>query len=176
MKKIIWLAIPIVLIAIQFIRPDTTVAPVDPAQDFRQVANPPAEIVSILESACYDCHSNETKYPWYSQIAPVSWWVANHVNEGREALNFSTFGMLSPGDRAEVMEESAEKIKEGEMPLPSYTWLGMHPEANLTTAQRELLAGWLNTLGGEGAENKSAGSTGKTDGAPAESEAEKDDD
>lgn len=175
MKKIFWFAALATLIAIQLIRPDTTVIPADPAQDFRQVANPPAEVRAILETACYDCHSNETKYPWYSQVAPVSWWVASHVNEGREALNFSTFGALSTGDRAEALEESAEKIQEGEMPLPSYTWLGMHPEAKLTAVQRDLLTGWLNANGGEGGKEQSPGGGEKAGEVSAESEVEEDD-
>lgn len=148
MKKIFWLAIPAALLVIQFFQPDMSNPPVDPAQDIQQVANPPAEVQSILKAACYDCHSNESAYPWYSRISPVSWWVADHINEGREALNFSTFGTLSPGDRAEALEEAAEKVNEGEMPLNSYTW--MHPEARLTAAQKDLLVGWLNASGGEG--------------------------
>ena len=111
----------------------------------------PAEVQTLLEAACYDCHSNETKYPWYSQVAPVSWFVADHIQEGREALNFSTFGNLSANDRSEVMEESAENIQEGEMPLESYVW--MHPEAKLSAAQRETLIQWFSANGGAGNEH-----------------------
>ncbi|MCK6695461.1 MAG: heme-binding domain-containing protein [Thermoanaerobaculia bacterium] len=150
MKKIFWLALLGALLAIQLIRPDMTNPPVNQAQDFRQVMQTPAGVQSILEAACYDCHSNETQYPWYSQVAPVSWWVADHINEGREALNFSTFGALNAEDRAEALEESAEKVQEGEMPLDSYTW--MHPEAKLSAAQRDVLIKWLNANSGEGAE------------------------
>ncbi len=149
MKNKIWLAIPVALLAIQFIQPDIRNPPVVAAMDIQQVANPPADVKAVLKAACYDCHSNETRYPWYSRVAPVSWWVANHVDEGREALNFSTFGALSPGDRSEILEEAGEKVTEGEMPLASYTW--MHPEARLSAAQRNLLSGWLNANGGEGA-------------------------
>ncbi len=149
MKNKIWLAIPVALLAIQFIQPDIRNPPVVAAMDIQQVANPPADVQAVLKAACYDCHSNETRYPWYSRVAPVSWWVANHVDEGREALNFSTFGALSPGDRSEILEEAGEKVTEGEMPLASYTW--MHPEARLSAAQRNLLGGWLNANGGEGA-------------------------
>lgn len=150
MKKIIWLALLGAVLAIQLIRPDMTNPPVDPAQDFRQVARAPAEVQHLLEVACYDCHSNESKYPWYSQVAPVSWWVVNHIQEGREALNFSTFGALPAKDRTEALEESAEKIQEGEMPLASYTW--MHPEAKLSADQKDVLMQWLNANSGEGAE------------------------
>lgn len=149
MKKIFWLALLGALVAIQLIRPGMTNPPVDQAQDIRQAMQTPADVQSILEAACYDCHSNETRYPWYSQVAPVSWWVADHIDEGREALNFSTFGALPAEDRAEALEESAEKVQEGEMPLDSYTW--MHPEAKLNSTQRDLLIKWLNANGGEGA-------------------------
>jgi len=171
MKKLFWLAIPAALLAIQFIQPDTSNPPVDPAQDFQQAANPPAEVQSILKEACYDCHSNETRYPWYSRVAPVSWWIADHVGEGREKLNFSTFGALSPKDRSEALDEAAEKVDQGEMPLASYTWL--HPAARLTTAQRNLVSGWLNANGGEGGNAGASetgghpadpGETGETDG------------
>lgn len=135
----------------QFIRPNQKNPAVDAAVDFQNVANPPAEVMTILKNACYDCHSFETKYPWYARIAPVSWWLADHVQEGREHLNFSTFGQLAAGDRAETLGEAAEEVQEGEMPLSSYTWLGLHPEANLSDAQRNTLVQWFNANGGEGA-------------------------
>ena len=91
MKNKIWLAIPVALLAIQFIQPDIRNPPVVAAMDIQQVANPPADVKAVLKAACYDCHSNETRYPWYSRVAPVSWWVANHVDEGRSVLNFSEF-------------------------------------------------------------------------------------
>lgn len=165
MKKIFWLAPLGALLAIQLIRPDMTNPSIDPAQDFRQVAQAPAGVQHLLEAACYDCHSNETKHPWYSQVAPVSWWVADHVLEGRKALNFSTFGALPAKDRTEALEESAEKIQEGEMPLASYTW--MHPEAKLSAAQKDVLLQWLNANSGERTEH------GETD---AKAAAEHDDD
>ena len=148
-KKIAF-AIVGLLLAIQLIRPSFKNPPVDPAQDFQQVTQAPAEVVSILKKACYDCHSNETKYPWYSQVAPASWFLASHINEGREKLNFSTYGTLSTEDRNEALDEAMESIQEGEMPLPSYTWFGLHPEANLTAAERNTLLGWLTANGGEG--------------------------
>ncbi len=148
-KKIAWVVVSLFLL-IQFIRPDQKNPVVNATIDFQNVANSPAEVLLILRNACYDCHSFETKYPWYTQIAPVSWWLANHIREGREHLNFSEFGKLPPGDRAETLGEAAEAVQEGEMPLPSYTWLGLHPEANLTAAQQRLLVEWLNANGGEG--------------------------
>lgn len=142
LKKILG-ALLLALLLIQFIRPSQDNPPTDQAQSFQQVANPPAEVVNVLKSACYDCHSNETVYPWYSQIAPFSWWLANHINEGREHLNFSTYGQISAEDKGKVMEEIAEVIQKNEMPLASYTWL--HPEAKLSEAQKNMLMQWANS-------------------------------
>ncbi|MCB9315099.1 MAG: heme-binding domain-containing protein [Lewinellaceae bacterium] len=149
MKKIIGFALLGILVVIQFMRPNRTNPPVDPALDIQQVLQPPADVYAILKDACYDCHSNETQYPWYSQIAPVSWWLVNHIEEGREHLNFSTLGTLALEDRAEIMEEAAEAVQKGEMPLSSYTWT--HPAARLSATQRDLVVTWLNTQSaGEG--------------------------
>jgi mono/diheme cytochrome c family protein len=96
--------------------------------------------------ACYDCHSNETVWPWYSNIAPVSWMVYRDTMEGREALNFSEW---NPNRFEDAVEEAAEVVLEGEMPPAKY--FPTHPEARLTTAERQQLAnGLMNTLGGGG--------------------------
>jgi hypothetical protein len=98
----------------------------------------------LARRACFDCHSNETSYPWYSYVAPMSFLVMNDVNKGREAMNFSTGLELEGGDMA-------DEIREGAMPPPIY--LPLHPEANLTAAEREqLIAGLIATFGGEGGE------------------------
>lgn len=141
MKKNILLALLGLLVVIQFIRPDTATPTVDAAQDLCQMLQPPAEVETLLKTACYDCHSYETRYPWYNQIAPVSWWLANHIREGREHLNFSTFGALSAHDRAEVLEESIEEVERGNMPLNSYTWT--HADARLSAEQKNTLVAWL---------------------------------
>lgn len=145
MKKIFWVGLLSVVLAIQLFRPDRSVPAVDPAQDIQKVMPMPAEVQTILNGACYDCHSYATQYPWYSQIAPVSWWLSNHIREGREHLNFSTFGSLAIEDRKEALEEAAEAIQEAEMPLASYTWT--HPEARLSAVQRKTLVDWLNANG-----------------------------
>lgn len=139
------------LAALQLIRPDRSVPVANAAIDLQTVAQPPAEVLSVLKAACYDCHSNETAYPWYSQVAPLSWYLQNHVNEGREKLNFSTIGLLAAEDRAEIFGEAAEAVQEAEMPLNDYTWL--HPEARLSADQRNTLVAWLNSQSGEGGGN-----------------------
>src|SRR5450759_4033442 len=104
--------------------------------DFR----PPAEVVSVLRRACYDCHSNETVWPRYSRIAPVSWVIARDVHEGRAALNFSTWNRLSANKQAEAVRESWEEIAEGKM--PTWFYLALHPEARLSPADQSVLRAW----------------------------------
>lgn len=145
-KKILLVLLGLAL-AIQLIRPDTSTPAVDPTQDFMQVLQPPTEVATMLKTACYDCHSYETRYPWYNQIVPVSWWLANHVREGREHLNFNMFAAISPGDQAKVLEEIIEVIQKEEMPLDSYTWT--HADARLSAEQKNVLVAWLNTAGGQ---------------------------
>jgi hypothetical protein len=147
MKKIFWMLPLAILLVIQFIRPNVQNKAVDPALDFSAMMNVPADLQQVLSDACYDCHSNTAKFPWYSQVAPVSWWIANHINEGRENLNFSEFGAIAANDRTEVMEELEEVLVEGEMPLASYTWL--HPEARLSEAQKTALLDWVKTNRGQ---------------------------
>lgn len=93
---------------------------------------------ALAKRACFDCHSNETAWPWYTNIAPVSWMIQRHVDEGRQKLNFSDWG----NSRERELDEIAEVILEGEMPLPNY--LPMHPEARLTPAEKQALIDGLN--------------------------------
>ncbi|MCB0571436.1 MAG: heme-binding domain-containing protein [Phaeodactylibacter sp.] len=133
-----------VLVIIQFFRIDKTNPPVDASQEFIALVAPPADVSKILKDACYDCHSHETAFPWYTNVAPVSWWIANHIEEGRRHLNFSVWGTYAPKKQAHKAEECAEEVKKGEMPLSTYT--PMHPEARLTDEQRTRLAEWFMAL------------------------------
>jgi hypothetical protein len=99
-----------------------------------------AEIRSILRRACYDCHSNETEWPWYSRVAPVSWLVAHDVVEGREKLNFSTWNRLDTKKQVEALHESWEEVEEGEM--PPWFYLPPHPDAELSPSDRAALREW----------------------------------
>ncbi len=142
-KKIIFGVIAVLLL-IQFIRIDKTNPPVDASQDFIQLTNAPAEVAQIMKDACYDCHSHETAYPWYTNVAPVSWWVKNHINDGRRHLNFSVWGTYEPKKADHKLEECYEEVEEGNMPMDSYTWA--HAEARLTDTQREQLVSWFKSL------------------------------
>ena len=119
-----------VLVAIQFVRPARTNPPSNPNASFEAVVQPPQEVASSLKRACHDCHSNETVWPWYSNLAPVSWLVASDVNEGRAHLNFSAWTQAgTEGEKPEV-GDLCEQVKGGKMPLAAYTLL--HPQAKLS--------------------------------------------
>jgi len=103
-----------------------------------------SEVQAILKPACYDCHSNETIWPWYSQVAPVSWLLAWDVHEGREELNFSTWNRYSPKKRNKYIKESWEEVEEGEM--PPWFYLPLHPEASLSYQDRTVLREWAKSV------------------------------
>jgi hypothetical protein len=94
--------------------------------------------------ACYDCHSNEVHTPWYGKIAPVSWWLTNHVDDGRATLNFSNWN----GSRGEGAGDAAETVRQGSMPPSYYTWFGLHSAAKLTPAEKDELARGLQATAG----------------------------
>jgi len=103
----------------------------------------PPRVVEVLRQSCYDCHSNETRWPWYSYVAPVSWFLAYHVNEAREELNFSTWNRLTEKDRTEALHEIWEEVSEGEMPLRGY--LILHPGARLSEDALGILQAWTDS-------------------------------
>lgn len=136
MKKILTVLL-VAFIIIQFFPIDKTNPAPTPGMDFLKIKNTPPEVAKIINSSCYDCHSNETKYPWYSNFAPASWFLKNHINEGRKHLNFSTFAMYEPKIQAQKLQECIEMLEKKEMPLESY-FIG-HQEAKLTDEQRKIL-------------------------------------
>lgn len=142
--KTILLGIIGVLLVIQLFQIDKTNPPVRLEEDFIQIKQPPENIENLLRTACYDCHSHETKYPWYTSVAPISWWIRHHIDEGREHLNFSTWAQYDADRQDHKLEECEEEVREGEMPLDSYTWV--HGEAQLTDQQRQVLADWFKSI------------------------------
>lgn len=144
MIKKIFIALAIVLVLIQFVRPEKNLSG-DNTHAIEKAYNVPPEISTLLEGACYNCHSNTTEYPWYSNIQPVAWWLADHVNEGKRELNFSNFTSRRIAVQNKKFKEIVQQVKEKEMPLPSYTYLGLHPEAKLTDEQRATLTLWAQS-------------------------------
>lgn len=144
MVKKILIGLLLVFIIIQFIRPEQNVSALPSQNDIRLHYGVPDHVLSVLKRACYDCHSNNTTYPWYANIQPVGWWLADHIEEGKEELNFSEFGAYSPKRAAHKLEEVAELVEEEEMPLESYTYI--HKDAVLTKDEKETLITWANGL------------------------------
>jgi hypothetical protein len=128
------LGLGVVLVGIQLVPVERTNPPV--TGEIRA----PDEVMAILERSCRDCHTNETSWPWYSRVAPVSWLVAHDVDEGREHANFSEWDTYDAKERDDVLEEMVEVMEKGEMPLRKYT--ALHPSAKLREADRERLAEW----------------------------------
>lgn len=142
-KKILY-GLLAVLVIMQFIRPERNVSEIPSANDIRVQYPMPANVESILKRACYDCHSNNTNYPWYTNIQPIGWWMQHHVDEGKAELDFSEFATYSPKKADHKLEEVVEMVEEKEMPLESYTWI--HKDAVLSAEEIEIVTQWANEL------------------------------
>ena len=138
------LALFILLVIFQFFRIDKTNKISPPEKDILYITKPGAEISNILRKSCYDCHSNEVTYPWYTNIAPVSWWIKHHINEGTHHLNFSEWGNYTSRKTDHKLEECVEMVEEDEMPMSSYT--SIHNHAALNKKQKDLLVKWFSSL------------------------------
>lgn len=151
--KLLFYVLLIVFVVIQFIQPSKNNQSMDNSADISRVVNVPADVHQILKTSCYDCHSNHTEYPWYSNLQPVGWWLADHIEEGKEHLNFSSFATLKPrpGGRFATtealqdhkLEEIKEQLEQDEMPMTSYTII--HREASLSEAQKKLVYAWVDS-------------------------------
>lgn len=136
----ILLAIGILFIAIQFIQPAHNENVRVSLTDISKIVSIPDSVNAILINACYDCHSNNTIYPWYSNIQPMGWLMANHIKQGKEALNFSEFGSYSQRRQLSKLNGIANSIKDDIMPLSSYKL--MHKNARLSTNEKTLFINW----------------------------------
>ncbi len=145
MIKKILLFLLVVLLVLQAFRPkkDNT-GPTGLAANINNFVNVPSDVDQLLKTSCYDCHSNKTTYPWYSNIQPFGWWLDDHVDEGKKELNFDDYGNYNLRRKYHKIEEVAEMVEEGEMPLPSYTII--HTDAKLDEEQKKLIIGWTNNV------------------------------
>lgn len=139
---LLWILLIFVLI--QFVPVDRFNESVDSRSNFVDIYQSPSEIRELLENSCYDCHSNETIYPSYSLVAPVSWMIKDHINQGRRYLNYSEWGSYNKDIRKNIIEKSIKSIESGKMPLPSY--VSFHPESRLTPSEIELLVDYFKTI------------------------------
>jgi len=138
--KIVLILLVVLLVVAQFIRPDFTNQPVVAENRLEQSSDVPPDVAGILQRSCSDCHSNATVYPWYSQISPLSWWLKDHIKEGRRELNLSEWGTYPARKKAKKLEEMCEQVQTHEMPLPSYTWI--HRNSFLSDTDIKSLCDW----------------------------------
>ena len=136
------IALGVPLLLIQFVRPERANPQFDPAWSLESRTQMPAEVAAIIDRSCKDCHSNETHWPWYSNVAPVSWLVADDVKAGRHQLNFSEWARYSRDEANARFTYMAFTVREGTMPKPSY--LRLHPGAKLTDEEIETLCRWID--------------------------------
>ncbi|MCM5664132.1 heme-binding domain-containing protein [Galbibacter mesophilus] len=129
---------------IQFFPPTPNKSDTTPPTDLLLVENVPEKVNATLTNVCYDCHSNHTNYPWYAGIEPLSYWLAGHIEEGKEHLDFSQWDLYSAKKKAHKLEEIAESVTEGWMPLESYKWI--HKSANLSEEESKAVADWASML------------------------------
>jgi hypothetical protein len=156
MLKWIGLTLIVLLVAIQLIRPARTNPVVDESRTIEADTQMNPEVAAIFERACYDCHSSKTRWPWYSQIAPVSWFLVSDVNDARKKLSLSDWGSYDPKKKATKLQEICEEIEKDDMPLASYVLL--HPQAKLSGSDRKLLCDWVKLEGKRATETQTGGS------------------
>ena len=132
-------AVALIAVAIQLVPVARTNPPVQ-----TEISAPP-DVMRVLEKSCYDCHSHETVWPWYSRVAPVSWLVVQDVTEGRENLNFSTWNAYDEREQVHNIKEIVEEVEKGKMPLPKY--VRQHPQARVTPEELALLKEWAESAG-----------------------------
>jgi hypothetical protein len=137
------LGILFVFLMIQFIRPKKNTGEAFGNEDILNAISVPEDVKNILIASCYDCHSNFTDHMWYENVQPIGWWIANHIKEGKDELNFSVFNSYTDKRKAHKLEEIAELVEEDAMPLSSYTLV--HRQAKLNTEQKEKIISWANT-------------------------------
>lgn len=138
--RYILIGVGIFFAILQFVGPTRPAVSLENPEDLMQSTEISQDISVMLETACYDCHSMETQYPWYSHIAPVSWFLYGHIDHGREELNFSDWASMDKRSKLKALKDIQEEVEQKEMPMNSY--IRMHKEAELTDAQREALVAW----------------------------------
>ncbi|MBT8190316.1 MAG: heme-binding domain-containing protein [Saprospiraceae bacterium] len=144
MTKKVLLAALAILVIIQVFSIDKTNPPVDESIDFFSTTQIPGDVMGLLKHACADCHSYKTKYPWYTNIEPVSWWIKGHIDHGRGNLNFSEWGDYSKEDQVHFIRECIEVIEEKRMPLTIYAL--SHKEARLSDSDRQKMVEFFRNL------------------------------
>ena len=142
--KIIAIILLLTFVGIQFIPTTRNQSDIVSTTDLMETYNVPEQVEVIFKTSCYDCHSNNTIYPWYNKIQPVSWIIEGHIKEAKAELNFNEFGSYSERRQKSKFKSILSQVKDGEMPLASYTW--MHREAKLSENEKKALEDWINKM------------------------------
>ncbi|REE25472.1 heme-binding protein [Winogradskyella pacifica] len=142
--KIIALVLLVAFVGIQFVPTERNQNESVPATDFMLVNDIPKNIENKLKTSCYDCHSNNTQYPWYNKIQPAAWFLEDHITEGKSELNFSEWGLLSNRRKASKFRSIIKQIESGEMPLDSYTLI--HKDAEFSEEDKTTIIQWMTQL------------------------------
>lgn len=139
--KIIALVLLVCIVGIQFVSTEINQSTVVPKTDFLLVKNPPRDISTLLVGSCYDCHSNNTNYPWYNKLQPIAWFLENHIADGKEELNFNEWNTYSNRRKNSKLKSIISQIKDDEMPLSSYTFI--HKDAKLSKSEKVLIVDYM---------------------------------
>jgi hypothetical protein len=143
-KLLRWIVLVLagLFVVMQLIRPARTNPPVDESRTIQAHTQLTPEAAAILSRSCNDCHSNQTRWPWYTNVAPVSWFIINHVNDGRRQMNFSDWAQYDRSEQGNYLKKICREVKSGDMPIHSYLWL--HGDAKLSSEDVKVLCDWTN--------------------------------
>ena len=144
--KIALITVIIIFVVIQFFQPEKNQS-TDSDNIILKHEQLPQNVQQILQNACFDCHTNNTKYLWYHRIVPVSWMINKHIIEGKDELNFSEWGKLDNYDKIGALEDMRQELEQKTMPIKQYVW--MHKEAKLTDIDRSAIIAWIDKKSGE---------------------------
>ena len=144
MFRKVLLVLLVILVVIQFIHPARNISGSEQPNNISRVYDVPADVKTILDKACMDCHSNNTRYPWYFKIQPVDWWLTHHIKEGKRGLNFDEYANKPVRYKFHRLEDVVDQVKKGEMPLNSYLWI--HKDAVLSDREKNILINWAEGI------------------------------
>lgn len=145
MAKKILIGLLVIILLIQIMQPTKNQSDKLSENDISKTYALPALVHDTFVNKCYDCHSNNTRYPWYVYVQPIGWWMASHIKEGKDELDFSEFKTYSEKRANHKLEEISEQIAEGHMPIKSYLWL--HPDSKVTPEEADAINAWIASLG-----------------------------
>ncbi|MEP6617358.1 MAG: heme-binding domain-containing protein [Ginsengibacter sp.] len=142
--RLILIILLVIFVIIQFIRPAKNISPGLNNYDISNRYSMSPEVQKIFQNSCYDCHSNNTRYPWYWQVQPVTWWMNGHISDAKREVNYSQFLSYPARKQFKKIEATDEEVQKGDMPLPSYTII--HRTAKLNDEQKKLVKAWADSV------------------------------